>query len=163
MKFDDYNTSDKFETTDPIPPGNYVALVASAVDKPNSKKTGEYTKIEFIIARGDHKNRKVYSYFNFVNPSETAVSIAKREFRDLCVAVGIEGNITSSTAPVGRLVGLRLDVDGEYNRIREYVALPDGAAEKVDTSDLKMSTEAKIQSTTTAAATASTEDEDIPF
>jgi len=85
-------TIDKSEHDDPvsfeiIPPGEYVAMIVDSDIEPNKAATGHFVKLEYEIIEGEHKGRKLWGRYNFDNPNEKAVEIAKRELAAIGAAV----------------------------------------------------------------------------
>ena len=74
---------------DPVPAGDYTAIVTNSEMKPNKAGTGEYLSLTFQIADGDHAGRFVWANLNLVHPNEKAVAIARAELAGLCKAVGV--------------------------------------------------------------------------
>ena len=74
---------------DPVPAGDYTAIVTNSEMKPNKAGTGEYLSLTFQIADGEHEGRFVWANLNLVHPNEKAVAIARAELAGLCKAVGV--------------------------------------------------------------------------
>jgi hypothetical protein len=72
-----------------FPPGDYPLYLESSERKTTKKGDGEYLECVFVVADGEHKSKKVFHRFNLWNPNQTAVDIAKSQWRALCeVTVG---------------------------------------------------------------------------
>lgn len=74
---------------DPIPAGDYVAMIVDSEMKPTKNGQGEYLQLVFEVCDGDHTGRKIFARLNLNNPNQTAVDIAQRELSAICHAVGV--------------------------------------------------------------------------
>lgn len=74
---------------DPIPAGEYTAMITDSEMKPTKNGAGEYLQLVFDICDGEHEGRKVFARLNLNNPNQTAVEIAQRELSAICHAVGV--------------------------------------------------------------------------
>lgn len=74
---------------DPIPAGEYAAMITDSEMKPTKNGAGEYLQLVFDICDGEHEGRKVFARLNLNNPNQTAVEIAQRELSAICHAVGV--------------------------------------------------------------------------
>ena len=74
---------------DPIPAGEYTAMITDSEMKPTKNGAGEYLQLVFNICDGEHEGRKVFARLNLNNPNQTAVEIAQRELSAICHAVGV--------------------------------------------------------------------------
>ena len=60
--------------------------------------------------------RLIFNNYNFVNPNEKAVQIARKEMKKLCLAVGINREITDINEFLNRELNIKVKVDEyEYN------------------------------------------------
>lgn len=122
---------------DPIPAGEYVAIITDSTMKPNKAGTGEYLALSFQIAEGEHKDRFVWANLNVVHTNEKAAQIARAELASLCKAAGVMTPKDSSELhdkPVLIRVAIDKDRDGNpRNVIKGYKPVggtPALAAEK---------------------------------
>lgn len=76
------------DTFDPIPAGQYLALITESEMKATKAGDGQYLKLVFEVVDGDYKGRKVWAQLNLDNPNPTAVQIAMRELSSICHAAG---------------------------------------------------------------------------
>jgi hypothetical protein len=78
-------------TTDfePIPAGNYLAVITDSEMKPNKAGTGHYLQLAFQIIEAPYQNRFLWARLNLDNPNATAVQIARAELSAICRAVGV--------------------------------------------------------------------------
>ncbi|HPM22960.1 MAG TPA: DUF669 domain-containing protein [Phycisphaerae bacterium] len=74
---------------DPIPPGNYTAVITASEMKPTKKGTGQYLELTFQVVEGEHKGRLLWARLNLDNPDAQAVKIARAELSAVCRAVGV--------------------------------------------------------------------------
>ena len=74
---------------DPIPAGDYVALIAESEMKPTKNGAGQYLQLTFEILEGPYKGRNLWARLNLDNPNQTAVKIALAELSAVCRAVGV--------------------------------------------------------------------------
>ena len=105
---------------DPIPAGEYVAVVTDSAIKPNKAGTGEYLALTFQIADGEHEGRFVWENLNLVHPSEKAVQIARAELASLCKAVdGLNPKDSADlhNKPVLIRVAIEKDRDGNPRNV----------------------------------------------
>ena len=83
---DDVPARDNF---DPIPNGEYPAVIIASEEKPTKAGTGSYLNLTFEIIEGDYAKRKVWDRLNLNNPNDVAVSIARATLSSLCKAVNV--------------------------------------------------------------------------
>lgn len=86
--FDSGQHDDMQSGFDPIPAGEYLAMVVESEVKVTKKKDGEYISLKFKIMEGKYKGRFIWSNLNIVNPNPIAVEIAQSELATLCRACG---------------------------------------------------------------------------
>lgn len=122
----DANNVEPNEGFEPIPAGEYEAVISASETKPNAKANGEYLKLEFTIVSGQYENRKLWVNLNLKNPSDQAVQIARGELSAICRAVGVMTPRDSADLhdlPMKIKVGLTKRKDnGELtNKISKYI------------------------------------------
>ena len=116
---------------DPVPAGNYVAVVTDSDLKPT--RSGRALKLTFRIAEGQHNGRLIWANLNVENQSAQAQEIAQKQLSALCHAVGVI-NLTDTLQLHDRPVRIRVKVraaEGEYaasNDVTGYEAVAGGAA-----------------------------------
>lgn len=76
-------------TFDPIPAGEYIAMIVDSEMKPTKNGLGEYLQLVFEVCDGEHSGRKIFARLNLNNQNQTAVEIAQRELSAICHAVGV--------------------------------------------------------------------------
>jgi hypothetical protein len=74
---------------EPIPPGEYPAVIVSSEKKPTSTG-GQGLSLKFQILNGQYQNRTVFEFINIVNKSTEAQNIGRSQLKSICVAVGVE-------------------------------------------------------------------------
>ena len=85
----DANEVEPSSPLDPIPDGNYLAVVTASEVKPTKSGTGSYLQLTFEVIEGDYKSRLLWTRLNLDNPNATAVQIARQELSAICRAVGV--------------------------------------------------------------------------
>jgi len=79
--------------------GLYVLEITKSSMKDTKNKKGKYLSLSMKVTRAvDEADLGFYIFvnLNLVNPNPMAVSIAEREFKQLCEAVGVEDEIEDS-------------------------------------------------------------------
>ena len=74
---------------DPIPAGNYLAVVTETEMKPTKAGDGKYLQLTFQVLEGEFKGRLVWARLNLENANATTVKIARAELSAVCRAVGV--------------------------------------------------------------------------
>ncbi len=74
---------------DPIPAGNYLAVVTETEMKPTKAGDGKYLQLTFQVLEGEFKGRLVWARLNLENANATTVKIARAELSAICRAVGV--------------------------------------------------------------------------
>jgi hypothetical protein len=108
---------------DPIPAGNYEAVVAASEMRPVKSGNGMGINLTFeIISDGPAKGRKVWAWINYQHPKAEAQRIGQEELARLCKAVGI-ANLTDTeqlhNIPLIISVGVDKN-DSSRNVIKRY-------------------------------------------
>ena len=73
---------------DIMPAGKYPMVFTDSEMKDTAAGTGQYLQLTAEIIDGEFKGRKIWVRLNLINPNQTAVDIANREFSSICQAVG---------------------------------------------------------------------------
>ncbi len=105
----DLSANDKSINFEPMPAGNYQAMVVSSEMKPTKAATGQYLELQFEITDGVHQGRKFWDRLNLVNPNPTAVDIAERELASLGRACGLQ-TVTDSQQIHDKPITVKLKV-----------------------------------------------------
>ena len=74
---------------EPIPTGNYLAVITASEMKPTKTGNGTFLELTFQVIEGQYKNRMLWSRLNLDNPNAQAVQIAQAELSAICRAVGV--------------------------------------------------------------------------
>lgn len=75
---------------DPIPAGDYVAMVTDSDVKPTKANTGSYLQLTWeVLEDGPYKGRKIWQRMNIQNQNKQAEEIGMRELSNVCHAVGV--------------------------------------------------------------------------
>lgn len=73
---------------EPLPEGEYVAIITESEETRNKAGTGSYLKITLQVIEGPHANRTLFDRLNLSHPKPEVVDIAKRTLSAICHAVG---------------------------------------------------------------------------
>ena len=131
LTFDSSTVQPQQANFDPLPAGNYVAIVVDSDIKPT--KSGRALKLTFRIAEGPHMNRQVWANLNIENASAQAQEIAQAQLSALCHAVGVV-KLTDTLQLHDRPVRIRVKIrpaDGQYaasNDVTGYEAVAGSAS-----------------------------------
>lgn len=122
---------DRYE---PLPVGDYLAMIVNSEEKQTKAGTGSYLKLEFEIVGEGHKGRKLWVNLNLNNPSQDAVRIAQGELSSICKAVGIlnpKDSVDLHNIPMLVKVGIevRKDTGEPQNRVKGFKTRPGIGAE----------------------------------
>lgn len=75
---------------EPLPNGDYVAIIIESAMKKTKNGQGEYLELVYqLVGEGVFKGRKLWSRHNLVNANDVAVQIAQGELSAICRAVKI--------------------------------------------------------------------------
>jgi len=85
----DANQVDPTFGFDPIPAGDYLAIITESAFKDTKSGSGKFLEVKFEVIDGPHKGRNLWARLNLDNANETAVKIAKAELSAICRAVGV--------------------------------------------------------------------------
>ncbi len=110
---------------DPVPAGQYLAVITESEMKPTKNNNGSYLQLTFEILEGEYKGRKLWARLNLNNPSETAVKIARAELSAICRAVNVmqpKDSVELHNLPLAITVKCkkRSDTDDLTNEIAKY-------------------------------------------
>lgn len=113
---------------DPIPEGDYEAMIVKSTNKMTKSGTGSFLELQVQIISGEYAKRLVWARLNLKNPNPTAVEMAKRELSSICHATGVLRPQTKEALhniPVMIHVVKRDDGrGGESNEIKSWKAKP---------------------------------------
>lgn len=74
---------------EPLPPGEYLAVIVASEMKATKVGSGEYLQLELEVIDGAQKGRKVWDRLMLKHSNSQTVSIAKGTLSALCRAVGV--------------------------------------------------------------------------
>lgn len=72
----------------PLPPGDYPAIITESEVKANSTNTGSYMKVKFVITEGQYTNRVIFNNYNISHQNPKAEEIGRGQLSALCLALG---------------------------------------------------------------------------
>lgn len=130
FNFNAANVEPQQTAFDPVPAGNYVAVITDSEIKPT--RSGRALKLTFRIVEGQHNNRLIWANLNVENQSAQAQEIAQKQLSALCHAVGVI-NLTDTLQLHDKPVRIRVKVraaEGEYaasNDVTGYEAVAGGS------------------------------------
>ncbi|MEZ4651965.1 MAG: DUF669 domain-containing protein [Candidatus Eisenbacteria bacterium] len=74
---------------EPVPAGQYVAVITASEMKATKAGTGRYLELTLQIVDGAYQGRLLWSRINLENPNATAVEMGRAELSAVCRAVGV--------------------------------------------------------------------------
>jgi len=74
---------------EPLPAGQYLAIITDSEMKPTQKGTGRYLALTFEVLEGPCQGRLLWARLNLENPNPKAVKMAHAELSSICRAVGV--------------------------------------------------------------------------
>ncbi|MCW5775342.1 MAG: DUF669 domain-containing protein [Phycisphaeraceae bacterium] len=74
---------------EPLPAGDYLAVVVASEMKPTKNGSGEYLQLELEVIEGPHKGRKVWDRLMLKHGNSQTVAIARGTLSALCRAAGV--------------------------------------------------------------------------
>lgn len=117
---------------DPVPAGDYTAMIVDSEIKPTKTGSGMYLQLVWQICDGQFANRRVWDRINIQNQNQMAEEIGRKQLSSICHAVGVLRVIDSAELherPCSIKVVLKPG-EGQYlpsNEVKGYRAL-DGSA-----------------------------------
>lgn len=84
----DASTVEPMPSFDPIPAGQYVAMITASEEK-TSSKGHKFLSLELEVIDGQYKGRKLWVNLNLSHPSPETVKFARAELASICKAVGV--------------------------------------------------------------------------
>src|SRR5262245_33524700 len=104
-------------------------IVEASVQQPKSLD-GHYIALTWQITEGTYEGRCVWQHITFLHSNEQAVTIGRRNFKDLCVATNISEQVTDVSVfkfiSCQIRVGIEQDKQGVYpdkNRVSRILPL----------------------------------------
>lgn len=78
------------EGRDPIPAGEYLAMIVDSDMKPTKDGRGQYLELVHQIVDGPFKGRKVWARLNLVNANQQTATIAQAQLSSITHALGLQ-------------------------------------------------------------------------
>lgn len=130
----DANEIDPSVPLDPVPAGDYVAMIVESDDRETANGNGHGLNLVWQIQEGQHKGRKLYQWLNIQHENEQAQLISRSEMSAVCRAVGVMTPGDSSELhdkPCILKVGVqkRRDTGEMQNRIKGVSAMSGGVSQ----------------------------------
>lgn len=115
---------------DPLPKGEYMAIVTESQMKITKAGTGEYLALIMQIIEGKHSGRKIWENLNLHNPNEVAETIARANLKAISEACGFaELDDTDQLNDIPFILVLDIDrKDSTRNRVMGYKRAGSGSA-----------------------------------
>ena len=107
---------------EPLPPGDYQAIISDSAIKATKAGTGEYIELTMQITDGQHTGRRIWERLNISNPNKVAEEIARSQLNGLRAALGI-AKLESTEQLHDTPFVLSLDIDRKEptrNRVMGY-------------------------------------------
>lgn len=109
---------------EPLPPGDYNAMITDSQMKITKAGTGEYLELTIQIIDGAHSGRRLWERLNVVNANKTAEEIARSQLNGIKLACNIDKLESSEQLHDVPLI-LSLDIDRRdptRNKIMGYTS-----------------------------------------
>jgi hypothetical protein len=115
---------------DPLPKGEYMAMVTESQMKVTKAGTGEYLALTMQIIEGKYADRKIWENLNLHNPNEVAENIARANLKAISQACGFaELDDTDQLNDIPFILVLDIDrKDPTRNRVMGYKRAGSGSA-----------------------------------
>jgi Protein of unknown function (DUF669) len=118
---------------DVVPIGSYTAQVVDACVARPQNGNGYYVGLSWQITEGEYENRYVFQNITIQHSNEQATTVGRRQFKDLCVACGIDEQVTNVDVfkfiPCTIRVGIEKDkkqgIYPDKNRVSRILPLED--------------------------------------
>lgn len=129
--FVDYQASPDSDF-DPIPSGEYPAVITASEMKQTKAGTGQYLELEHQICEGPYAGKRVWARLNLDNPHATAVKIANQHLAQIRHATGrMQVQDSAELHNIPMLIRVELEPAGpkrerDGNEIKEWKALGGG-------------------------------------
>lgn len=107
---------------DPLPPGDYPAIVSQTDMKDTKAGTGQYIELTIQVIDGEFSGRRIWERLNVINPSEQTVQIARAQLNQLAQACGVNAlKDTDQLLDIPFTLTLDIDrKDNTRNRVKGY-------------------------------------------
>ena len=110
---------------EPLPPGDYNAMISDSQMKTTKAGTGEYLELTIQIIDGAHSGRRIWERLNVSNANKIAEEIARSQLNGIKVACNIE-KLESSEQLHNIPFVLSLDIDRREptrNKVMGYTSV----------------------------------------
>jgi len=84
----DANNVEPVPSFDPIPAGQYLAMIVASEEK-TSSKGNQFLSLELEVLDGQYKGRKLWVNLNLSHPNPETVKFARVELASICKAIGV--------------------------------------------------------------------------
>ena len=84
----DANNVEPVPSFDPIPAGQYLAMIVASEEK-TSSKGNQFLSLELEVLDGQYKGRKLWVNLNLSHPNPETVKFARTELASICRAIGV--------------------------------------------------------------------------
>ena len=109
---------------EPIPAGDYTAMITESEIKPTKAGTGAYLQLVWEIVDGVYQGRKLWQRINVQNQSQQAEEIGQRQLSNICHAVNmlqVQDSAELHNRPA--IVKVKfVPADGQYNAKNEITS-----------------------------------------
>lgn len=110
---------------DPIPVGDYTAIINGAEFKPNKAGTGTNLCLEIEVVGPTHQGRKIWEYLAVDNPNPDASRIAQEKLAKIIKALGknaVQSELELMNQPLGIKVKIRPPANGydASNEVKDF-------------------------------------------
>jgi len=75
---------------EPLPPGDYNAIITDSQMKITKAGTGEYLELTIQVIDGAHSGRRLWERLNVVNANKTAEEIARSQLNGIKLACNVD-------------------------------------------------------------------------
>jgi len=110
---------------EPLPPGDYNAMISNSEMKTTKAGTGEYLELTIQIIDGAHSGRRIWERLNVVNANKVAEEIARSQLNGIKAACNID-KLESSEQLHDIPFVLSLDIDRREptrNKVMGYTSV----------------------------------------
>lgn len=127
----DASTVDPDVGFDPVPAGDYTAMIVDSEIKLTKAGTGMYLQLVWQVCDGQYAGRRIWDRINIQNPNQMAEEIGQKQLSSICHAVGVL-RVIDSVELHDRPCSLKVVVkpgEGQYlptNEVKGYRALGGG-------------------------------------
>lgn len=127
-----YETQKPVSAFDPLPKGDYHAIITSSTLKDTKSGTGQYIELVMQVIEGEHSGRKLWERLNVVNQNKQAEDIARSQLKAMSEACEVNNlRDTEQLHDIPFVVSLEIDrKDPTRNRIMGYKSAKAGVALK---------------------------------